>query len=52
MSSIRKFWKKRQNVANSGRISAHGRKLHGAKLHDAKLTVLYVTHFMTAIMLS
>jgi hypothetical protein len=47
MSSIRKFWKKQQNAADSGRISAHGREIYGTKL-----TVLYVTHFMTAIMLS
>jgi hypothetical protein len=46
MSSIRKFWKKRQNAADSSRI-ARGREFYGAKL-----TVLYVTHPMTAIMLS
>jgi hypothetical protein len=47
MSSIRKFCKQRRRAADSGRISAHARELHGTKL-----TVLFVTHFMTGIMLS
>ena len=47
MSSIRTFWREWQSATDSGRISAHGREIHGAKL-----AVLYVTHFMIAIMLS
>jgi hypothetical protein len=47
MSSIRKFWKKGQNAAESGGVSART-----AACVTALQTVLYVTHFLIRVMLS
>jgi hypothetical protein len=47
MSLTRKFWKKRQNAGDNGRLGARGREFYGAKL-----AVPYVTHFIIRIMLS
>jgi hypothetical protein len=48
MSLIRKFWKERWREADSRAVSA----LIAASFTGAKRSMLYVTHFKIAIMLS